>query len=211
MKRALVIAVAAGAVVLVWAALYFPSASSTVPANGRPPVEADHPPSAGAVAPPSAVRPPAVPAAAPVPTAAPPPVMPERAPSGSTATADDPPPDLRPEKMGPIEELKAAYASDTRDHEAGALEERIRGHLKAVETPPEMLRGVSCVKSVCKLELRWTPADKEAYLIAMMNLVSHVSQKVAAEPVGEDDGQAVRPIDVYVSRIEPPYTPTGAN
>ena len=113
--------------------------------------------------------------------------------------------------MGPVDELKVAYERDARDAEAGALEERIRGHFDAVEIPPELVRKITCVRSVCKLELRWTPAHREQYLIAMMNLVSHVSQKVAAEPVGEDDGQDVRPIDVYVSRIEPPYMPAGNN
>jgi hypothetical protein len=112
---------------------------------------------------------------------------------------------MRPERMGPVEELKAAYESDARDAEAGAAEQRIREQFSAVEGAPDLLRKVTCVKSVCKLELRWTPAHKEAYMGGMMSIVSRFSQKLAAEPVGEDDGQAVRPIDVYVSRIEPPY------
>jgi len=110
--------------------------------------------------------------------------------------------------MGPVEELKAAYKSDVRDSEAGDVEEQIRGHFKHEELPEQLLRNVSCVKSACKLELNWTAGDKQAYMIVMMNLVSHVSQKIAAEPVG-NGGEAVHPIDVYLSRTEPPYVPEG--
>ena len=107
--------------------------------------------------------------------------------------------------MGPVEELKAAYESDARDAEAGAMEDRIRDHIGGVENASELVRKVTCVKSVCKLEMRWTPALAETYMGAMMNLVSRTSEKLAAEPIGADEGQAVRPIDVYVSRIVPPY------
>jgi hypothetical protein len=214
MKRALVIAVAAGAVVLVWAALYFPRSGSTdrAPAPAPAPVEVEQPAAAGVAAPPRVEQAPAAPGPAPAPPPAKPTPAPAAAPAPSPESAvSASAPALRPERMGPVDELRVAYERDARDAEAGELEQRIRGHLHAVEIPGEMLRGVSCVKSVCKLQLRWTPAHKEAYLIAMMNLVSHVSQKIAAEPVGEDEGQDVRPIDVYVSRIEPPYSPVEAN
>jgi hypothetical protein len=208
MKRALVIAVAVGAVLLVWAALYFPSSGDTSSVQRPAPVEAPQEPVAGIAAPPSAERAPVAPAAQPA-VAKPAPAAASASPQPSTAPARQP--QLRPERMGPVDELKVAYERDARDADAGAMEERIRGHFDDVELPPELLRKVSCVRSVCKLEVRWTPAHREAYMIAMMNLVSHVSEKLAAEPVTADEGQEVRPIDVYVSRTVPPYTPTGSN
>lgn len=117
----------------------------------------------------------------------------------------------RPEKMGPFDELKAAYASDGRDPEAGATEARIRELLDQPDIPEGMLRQVSCVKSVCKLELRWSTGDQQAYMVLMMTLVSKISQKLAAAPVEDDEGQQTHPIEVYVSRVEPPVTPTTAN
>jgi hypothetical protein len=111
----------------------------------------------------------------------------------------------RPEKMGPVDELKAAYDHDTRDNDAGEVEERIREQFKQVDVPEGMLRRVTCVKSACKLELRWTVGDSQAYMIAMMGLVKNVSEKLAAVPVGEDEGQQVHSIEVYVSRIVPSY------
>lgn len=200
MNRALVIIVVVGALVLIWAALYFPNESSAPRADQRTPVEA--PPSAPAPAPA-----PTQPESPPPPTPAPQrPAAVQPAPSEERAAAAAPQ-EMRPERMGPVDELKAAYENDPRDAEAGAMEERIRGHIEGVENASELVRKVTCVKSVCKLELRWTPALKEAYMGAMMNLVARASQKLAADPIGADDGQAVRPIDVYVSRIEPPYTP----
>jgi hypothetical protein len=109
--------------------------------------------------------------------------------------------------MGPFEELAASYERDERDGEAGATEQRIRELLKQPDIPEGMVRRVSCVKSVCKLELSWSVNDKPAYMVLMMGLVSNISHRLAAAPVGEDDGQQVYPIDVYVSRIEPPLTP----
>jgi hypothetical protein len=116
--------------------------------------------------------------------------------------------EARPERMGPVDKLKAAYESDPRDPDAGATEALIRKQLEQPEIPVGMLRRVSCVKTVCKLELRWTSDDRQAYMIAMMSLVNHVSQELAAEPVGQDDGQLTLPIDVYVSRIVPSFEAT---
>jgi hypothetical protein len=115
----------------------------------------------------------------------------------------------RPQKMGPFEELKASYDRDQRDAEAGATEQRIRELLKQPDIPEGMIRRVSCVKSVCKLEL--SVDDLQSYMVLMMGLVSNISEKLAAAPVGEDEGQQVHPMDVYVSRIEPPLTSVPAS
>ena len=133
------------------------------------------------------------------------------APPASAPSPKEAPKERRPEKMGPVDERKAAYEHDARDSDSGEIEERIREQFKQADVPEGMLRRVSCGKSACKLELRWTVGDSQAYMIAMMNLVSHVSRKIAAAPVGNDEGQEVHPIDVYVSRLEPPYVPTGSN
>jgi hypothetical protein len=127
------------------------------------------------------------------------------APSPVNAPDERPRDEHRPEKMGPVDELKAAYERDTRDNDAGATEARIREQFKQAEIPEGMLRRVSCVKSACKLELRWTVGDSHAYMIAMMGLVKNVSQELGAVPVGADEGQQVHSIDVYVSRIVPSY------
>lgn len=199
-KRTVAISLGLGAVLLVWAAVFF-SHSGEQPAPALPPIE---PPEE--VAQPSAQDASLAPRVAPA-AAAEPVATPATAPSQDRPAADPPSSSqrARPERMGPIDELEAAYQSDVRDPEAGEAEERIRGQLEHEDIPAELLRRVSCVKSVCKLELRWTSDDNQAYMIAMMSLVSNISQKVAATPVGEDHGEDAYPIDVYVSRIEPPY------
>ena len=114
----------------------------------------------------------------------------------------------RPQKMGPFEELKASYERDERDAEAGATEQRIRELLKQPDIPEGVVRRVSCVKSVCKLEL--SVSDLQSYMVLMMGLVSNISEKLAAAPAGEDEGQQVHPMDVYVSRVVPPIKPAPA-
>jgi hypothetical protein len=195
-KQVITIVVALGALMLVWA-LFFLSGSEGPP-TGKAPLETPEPTPEEA-AEPTAAPDPAAPDVEPAPAA--PPVR--RIP-GEQAAADA---QDRPEKIGPVEELKAAYQSDARDPEAGATEERIRGHLKQDEIPAELVRRVSCVKSVCKIEVSWTSDRRHGYMIAMMSLISHVGQQVAAEPLAEPDGQQVHPVDIYVSRLVPPYTP----
>jgi len=204
-KSAIAIAVGVVAIVLVWAVVLL-SSSDDQPAPEQTSNEAAEPAIEQQVAEPNLERP-GEPSAAPTPAAAAAPPSPKRIPS------DQLPPDYqsRPEKLGPVAELKAAYDSDPRDPAAGATEERIRGHLKQEEISPELVRSVSCVKSVCKLEMNWKSDERHGYMIAMMSLISHVSQQVAADPVGDNDGQEVHPIDVYVSRVVPPYTPAGSN
>lgn len=200
----MLISMGLGALALVWAVVLV-SGSDEQPTPAPAPIEAPEPTPAAPDAEPRAEPKPFVPDVEPTP-AAEPPHSPQNAAADEAPDAQD-----RPEKIGPVEALKAAYQSDPRDPEAGAVEEHIRERLKQVEIPAELVRRVSCVKSACKLEVNWTSDNRHGYMIAMMNLISHISQEVAAEPLGDNDGQAVHPVDVYVSRIVPPYTPTGSN
>lgn len=204
MKRAVVILVGISAI-FVWAMWLF-SSDDEPPVPAPPPSAAIEPTLPEPIATPDAAlrvepqRP-----ASPAPPQDPPVNAP--APNSDVAAeqrshADDP-----PSRMGPVDELKAAYESDVRDAEAPETEQRIRAHFDQVDVPPELVRSISCVKTVCKLELRLSAGLKEAYMVAMMNLVSHVSQEIAMEPVGPDENQVVLPIDVYVSRVVPPYMP----
>jgi len=199
-NRTIVISVAVGALLLIWAAFFMPSSKD----DGAAAAPVAHEPSeaaSGAQAPAPSVAPPTSAQEEPAPT-------PEAPPERTRTKPELPHTAQRPEKMGPFEELKARYASDARDAEAGATEERIRKLLKQPEIPEGMLREISCLKSVCKLDLRWTTNDSEAYMILMMSLVTTISQKLAAAPAGADEGQPVHPLEVYVSRIDPPLDPT---
>ena len=206
-KHAIAISVGIGALLLIWGVVLL-SGSDEQPTPAQAPIDAPAPiptPEETTAAPRAEPEPPG---AEPTPAPEAPPAR-QRIPGDQAAAAADA--QARPETIGPVEELKTAYQSDPRDPEAGAMEERIRGHLKQVEIPEGLVRRVSCVKSACKLEVNWTSDHRHGYMIAMMSLISHVSQQVAAEPVGDDDGQAVHPVDVYVSRVVPPYTPPVAN
>lgn len=204
-KHAVSISVAIVALLLVWAVVFLAS-SDEQPAAEQAPIDAPAPTPQETAPEPRGETEPAVPGAEPTPAPEAPPAR-QRIP-GDQAAAEV---KDQPGKLGPVEELKAAYQSDPRDPEAGATEERIRGHLKQDEIPEGLVRRVSCVKSACKIEVNWTSDHRQGYMIAMMTLISHVSEQVAAEPVGDIDGQTVHPVDVYVSRVVPPFTPPGSN
>lgn len=203
--NAIAIAVALGAIALIWAVLFVrdsgkheaappPALPAPVPEPEAQAEDAAAPSDAAGLSGPAPAA--SAPAAAPTPGAPPERVRP---------TAEQLQREARPEQMGPVERLKAAYESDARDRDAGETEQRIRKQLTQDEIPATLVRRVSCVKTVCKIELNWRQGDGHAYMIALMNLVSQVSQELAAEPLGNDEGQAMYPIDVYVSRVVPPY------
>lgn len=201
-KRTIAIAASIGATLLVWAALF--STTDERPPPARTPNDAHEPVTESEPAAPSAVPAPEEPEPepTPVPSGAPPPELDDDDDDEHSPAGD------RPERMGPVDELKAAYESDGRDPEAGATERLIREQFKLPEVPEGMLRHVSCVKSACKLELRWTSNDRHGYMIALMSLINHVSQELAADPVDEDHGQQVHVVAVYVSRTVPSFMAT---
>lgn len=202
-KHALAISAGLGVILLV-GVLIFLSDSGEQPAPDQTAIEAPEPTPDETGAEPNAEQVPAAPSVEPVQPAAAPP-------SEQRGSDPRPPAHDEPDKIGPVEELKAAYERDARDPEAGATEQRIRDVFqKQTDIPAELVRRVSCVKSACKIEVSWTSDRRQGYMIAMMSLIKFVSQQVAADPIRVDEGQEMHPIDVYVSRVVPAYAPADA-
>jgi hypothetical protein len=114
-----------------------------------------------------------------------------------------------PERTGPVDARKAAFASEPRDSNATEPETVIQAAFRRPEANG-LLKGVLCRSSVCKVETRWTPARAAGFMGAFMNLVAssdgapsrNFDSEIAISPEGAPDTNGERAIDVYLKRID---------
>jgi len=152
---------------------------------------------------PAAPAPPVLPAPAPAPVAKPNPpapaaplpaaaeeplAQPERIPTPHPMSLDQTKP---PESSGPLAELKARYASESRGADSSATEAKLRQLISdARNVPSELVQGISCRRSVCKLELQWTARRRIGFAVVLGSFKEMYNQRVAVEaPSGRaEDG-----------------------
>jgi hypothetical protein len=118
---------------------------------------------------------------------------------GGAATA--PPPPKPPGMAGPIDVLKHAYETQARDALwATDTEKRIGAMFGTKDVPAEMLTGASCRTAVCRIELRWTAADAQAFL----GVHEHLSREfgeIGMQPIAPaDDESDQHRVDLYLAR-----------
>lgn len=144
------------------------------------------------------------PAQAPEPTAA------EAQPSDPHDMPDIP----RPERMGPVDELEQRFRTEPRSSSAAELEKQITDVFRAGDLPPELMKSVLCRRTVCRIETRWTPARAEAFLGALMRVVTGsgpdgtgpsevFDTDVAVSPHDDGDDNGVIAVDVYLRLLQP--------
>lgn len=112
-----------------------------------------------------------------------------------------PPPAKPPSMAGPIDVLKHAYETQARDALwASDTEKRIGALFGTKEVPAEMLTAASCRTAVCRVELRWTPADAAAFL----GVHEHLSRdfgEIGIQPIAPADGESEHhQVDLYLAR-----------
>ena len=112
-----------------------------------------------------------------------------------------PPPAKPPGASGPIDVLKHAYETQARDALwASDTEKRIGAMFGTKEVPAEMLTGASCRTAVCRIELRWTPADAQAFT----GVHEHLSRdfgEIGIQPIAPADGESEHHrVDLYLAR-----------
>jgi len=111
------------------------------------------------------------------------------------------PPPKPPGMAGPIDVLKHAYETQARDALwASDTEKRIGAMFGTKEVPAEMLTAASCRTAVCRIELRWTTADAEAFL-GVHERLSHDFSEIGIQPIpaAEDEPDQHR-VDLYLAR-----------
>jgi hypothetical protein len=68
------------------------------------------------------------------------------------------------------------------------------------DVPADLLRGASCRKAVCRVELRWTTAHATAYVSAYESIQKLLGGEVGVEPVGEPSPQGEQQVNLYLTR-----------
>jgi hypothetical protein len=117
------------------------------------------------------------------------------------AGEEPPPPPKPPGMAGPIDVLKHAYETQARDALwASDTEKRIGAMFGTKEVPAEMLTAASCRTAVCRIELRWTTADAQAFL-GVHERLSHDFSEIGIQPIpaAEDEPDHHR-VDLYLAR-----------
>jgi hypothetical protein len=105
-----------------------------------------------------------------------------------------------PKPSGPIAELKQAFEKEPRDSAAQAPESRIESEFRKSDIAPGLLKSVLCRKSVCKVEVVWTPDRAGAFMAAFTRLSAEFEPDIALDPHGPADAQEQLPVDVYLPR-----------
>ena len=140
------------------------------------------------------------------------PVQPPAAPAhAEDDSVGSPPVKVRPpDRLGPVDALKAEFDTEPRASTASELEALIEGPLRRPEAPAGLFKSVLCRTSVCKIETRWTPDRAQGFLATLMQLVTMQSggsqvfeHNLGISPEGEPAADGTRAIDVYLKRIAP--------
>jgi hypothetical protein len=105
-----------------------------------------------------------------------------------------------PVKTGPLEELKRAYNTESADARSRDIEQQIRTLFGAEYIPVEMLRSISCRKTVCKVSVYWTKDNPLSYMALAIKVGYQQSQIIAIESRSEPDREGRLPVEFYVLR-----------
>lgn len=149
------------------------------------------------------------PANAPVPAADPAAPSPAPRPEPPPPTSQLPP----PERTGPVDELAARFASESRDASASASEKAIEAAFISTDVPSSLLHSVQCRRSVCRVETRWAPDRAIGFMSAFTRLLlvppgstapRVFDSNLGIAPDGNVDASGARNVTVYVARLPPP-------
>jgi hypothetical protein len=130
------------------------------------------------------------------------PASPAQAPA-APEQPEEPAPVPRPEPSGPIAEMKKAFEDEPRDSAAQAVESRIEAEFRKNDIAPGLLKSVLCRKSVCKVEVLWTPERALAFMSAFTRLSTEFQSDIAMDPRDPADARQPLQVDVYLPRAKP--------
>lgn len=169
-----------------------PREPAAVSGSGALPIRAVAPVAGQAAVVAHAEQPPAAPAEQPSAPA-------QEAPTPTQALSNMKPHETPPMRQGPVEELAKRFAGESRGETSDADDKRIREAFTDPTIPPELLHGAECRRSVCRVELRWSPQTDVAYVLGLTRAVGSFSAALGIEGAGEPDSSGVRPLIVYFS------------
>jgi hypothetical protein len=124
----------------------------------------------------------------------------EAAPTQAEAPSTTKPHETPPTRQGPVEELARRFAGESRGASSDADDKRVRDAFTDPTIPPSLLHSAECRRSVCRVELRWSPKDDVAYVLGLTRAVGSFSAALGIEGAGEPNADGVRPLVVYFSQ-----------
>jgi hypothetical protein len=162
-------------------------------------------PVAPLIAPPTPAA--ATPEPAPPPEPEPVPEEPQEAKAEPEAPAPPPQQRVLPEQItgdqGPVEEFRNQYAVETRSSDSPQIEANLRN---AFYDPrdPDLIKSISCRKSICKLEMQWSMARMRTYVRGLTRIGNGFERRYGLSPITEPDRNGMRTVEVYMKRQTPP-------
>lgn len=121
---------------------------------------------------------------------------PERIPTPHLMSLDQTKP---PEQSGPLSELKNQYASESRSAASSATEDKLRELLsEARNVPSELVQGISCRRSICKLDLQWTARRRLGFVVVLESFKQMYNQRVAVDPPAGRAEDGAYPTTLYL-------------
>lgn len=115
-------------------------------------------------------------------------------------TPDRPKPTVNavlPQRQGPVDELSNSFASESRGEGSAPEEARVKEAFVDPQIAKALLHSVECRRTVCRLELRWSPERDPGYVLGLTKAVGSFSSPLGVEAPGPADAQGQRPLTVY--------------
>lgn len=124
------------------------------------------------------------------------PAQPERIPTPHPMSLDQTKP---PEQSGPLTELKNQYASESRSADSSATEAKLRTLIsEARNVPSELVQGISCRRSICKLDMLWTARRRIGFAVVSGSFKQMYNQRVAIEAPSSRLEDGTYPTTLYL-------------
>jgi hypothetical protein len=101
---------------------------------------------------------------------------------------------------GPVEEYRSAFEREPRGSGNAALESEIRAAFTRPGAPAGLLGAALCRKTICKVEVRWSPDRTGEYVAAMTLLSPNFDREIAVVSHPKANKDDLRVIDVYMKR-----------
>lgn len=102
-----------------------------------------------------------------------------------------------PQRQGPVDELSKTFASESRGEGSAPEEARVKEAFVDSQIAKALLHSVECRRSVCRVELRWSPERDPGYVLGLTKAVGSFSAPLGVEDPGPADAQGQRPLIVY--------------
>jgi len=102
-----------------------------------------------------------------------------------------------PQRQGPVDDLSNTFASESRGEGSAPEEARVKEAFVDPQIPKSLLHSVECRRTVCRLELRWSPERDPGYVLGLTKAVGSFSAPLGVEEPGAADAQGQRPLTVY--------------